>query len=71
MARDRAQTPPSPLPFSLHFDAVGPPEAGHCVEDLAPEANLDPLAGEGSAPHPLTQDVLYRNTAFSTKLRLV
>ena len=57
MARSREQSPPFPLwPYSLHFDAVGHPKPGHRVEDLAGEADLDPLAREGSAPHPLTQD---------------
>ena len=50
--------PPLPRPYSPHFEAVGHPEAGHRVEDLAREADLDPLAGEGSAPHPLTEDAL-------------
>ena len=35
---------------------VGSPKAGHRVEDLAGEPDLDPLVGEGSAPHALTHD---------------
>ena len=49
---------PFPLRRLRHTVAIGPPKAGHCVEDLAGEANLDPLAPEGSAPHALTQDAL-------------
>jgi hypothetical protein len=30
----------SPSPFSLHIDAVGPPETGHLVEDLAGESPI-------------------------------
>jgi len=50
--------PPSPWPFSPHLDAVGPPEPGHGVEDLAGETDLDLLATEGPAPHALTEDAL-------------
>ena len=50
--------PPLTRPYSPHVEAVGHPEAGHGVQDLAREADLDPLATEGSAPHPLTEDAL-------------
>jgi hypothetical protein len=48
------------LPRQLlpHFGAVGPPEAGHRVEDLARQLHLDALVGEGPALHPLTEDGL-------------
>ena len=48
--------PPLPPLVSFHFDAVGHPETGHPVEDLAGEFDLDSLASERSAPHPLTKD---------------
>jgi len=54
----RAHIPPFPPQRLRHAIAIGPPEAGHRVEDLAGEADLDPLAPEGSAPHTLTQDAL-------------
>lgn len=49
---------PFPPRRSGHPVAVGPPQPGHGVEDLAREPDLGPLATEGPAPHPLTEDGL-------------
>jgi hypothetical protein len=46
MARSLKRIPPFPLRKSPRTVAVGHPETGHRVQDLAGEADLDPLAHE-------------------------
>ena len=49
---------PFPPRISRYPVAIGHPEAGHRIEDLARESHFDSLADEGSAPHTLAQDAL-------------
>jgi hypothetical protein len=50
--------PPFPERGSHHSVAVGHPETGHCVENLARELHLYPLACQGATPHTSADDRL-------------
>ena len=50
--------PPSPEPGLGHSVAVGHPQQGHRIEDLARQLHLDSLSVEGSTSHSSTDDRL-------------